>query len=78
LRADWLKINEEVACRKTVYCNNINKLRGLGKCLYKARRKWESKISKQEGRMEDDGGGDTITTVDYLHAWLLSDSCNQM
>jgi hypothetical protein len=55
LRADWLKINEEVACRKTVYCNNINKLRGLGKCLYRARCKWESKISKQEGRMEDDG-----------------------
>jgi hypothetical protein len=29
LSAEWLKINEEVAYRKTAGCNSINKLKGL-------------------------------------------------
>jgi hypothetical protein len=49
LMAEWLKVNVEVAYRKIVGCNNVNKLRGFGKYLYGVRCKWENEISNNEG-----------------------------
>jgi hypothetical protein len=36
-------------------CNNITKLRGVGKFVYRIRCKWENGINNQESRAEDEG-----------------------
>jgi hypothetical protein len=36
LSAEWLKISEEVAYKKIIGCNNVNKLRHLGMYLHRA------------------------------------------
>jgi hypothetical protein len=37
LSAERLKISEEVAYKKIIECNTVNKLRGLGMYLYRVR-----------------------------------------
>jgi hypothetical protein len=55
---EWVKINEEVAYKKTIECSNVNKLRGLGKYLYRVRCLWEKEIGRPTlGEIKEDGGG---------------------
>jgi hypothetical protein len=51
LGAEWLKISEEVACKKIKGCSNVNKLRGLG--MYRVRCKWEK---EREWKTIGEGG----------------------
>jgi hypothetical protein len=44
VNSKWLNINEDLAYRKIIICTNVNKIRSLGKYLFKAKCKWENKV----------------------------------
>jgi hypothetical protein len=57
LSAEWLKINKELAYKKIIAGNNVNKLRGLKMYFYRVKCRWENDICNQGKRMEDDWCG---------------------
>jgi hypothetical protein len=57
LSAEWLKINKELAYKKIIECNNVNKLRDLRMYFYRGNCRWENVICNQGKRMEDDWCG---------------------
>jgi hypothetical protein len=48
----WLSINWDKAYKKIISCKNFTELKTTGKCLFKAKCKWETKVWR--------GGGDQI------------------
>jgi hypothetical protein len=44
VNSNWLNINEDLAYRKIISCKNVNKIKSLGKYLFKTKCKWENKI----------------------------------
>jgi hypothetical protein len=42
--SNWLDINEDLAYRKIISCTNVNKIKSLGKYLFKTKCKWENKV----------------------------------
>jgi hypothetical protein len=42
--SSWLNINEDLAYRKIISCTNVNKIKSLGKYLFKSKFKWEKKV----------------------------------
>jgi hypothetical protein len=42
--SNWLSINEDLAYRKIISCTNANKIKSLGKYLFKTKCKWKNKI----------------------------------
>jgi hypothetical protein len=68
---EWVKINEEVAYKKTIECSNVNKLRGLGMYLYRVRCLWEKERPNLGERIEDGGGGGIVTTVGLFRICII-------
>jgi hypothetical protein len=44
VNSNWLNIKEDLAYRKIVSCTNVNKIKPLGKYLFKTKCKWENKV----------------------------------
>jgi hypothetical protein len=40
----WLNINEDLGYRKIISSTNVNKIKSLGKYLFKTKCKWENKF----------------------------------
>jgi hypothetical protein len=40
----WLNINEDIAYRKIIICNNVTKLKVIGNYLFKTKCKWETEV----------------------------------
>jgi hypothetical protein len=44
VNSNWLNINENLAYKKIISCINVNRIKALGKCLFKTKCKWEKKV----------------------------------
>jgi hypothetical protein len=44
VNSNWLNINEALAYKKITSRNNANRMKALGKCLFKTKCKWENKV----------------------------------
>jgi hypothetical protein len=44
VNSNWPSINEDLVYKKIVGCTNVNKIKLLGKYLFKVKCKWESKV----------------------------------
>jgi hypothetical protein len=44
VNSNWLNIKEDLAYRKLISCTNVNKIKSLGKYLFKTKCKWENKV----------------------------------
>jgi hypothetical protein len=44
VNSNWLNINEDLAYKKTISCINVNRVKALGKYLFKTKCKWENKV----------------------------------
>jgi hypothetical protein len=44
INSNWLNINEDVAYKKITSCNNVNRMKALGKYILKTKCKWENKV----------------------------------
>jgi hypothetical protein len=44
VHSNWLNINEDLAYKKIISCNNASRLKAIGKYLFKTKCKWESKV----------------------------------
>jgi HKD family nuclease len=44
VNSNWLNINQELAYRKIISCTNVNKIKSLGKYLFKTKCKRENKV----------------------------------
>jgi hypothetical protein len=44
VNSNWLNINEDLACRKIISCANVNKIKSLGKYLFKTKCKGEKEF----------------------------------
>jgi hypothetical protein len=44
VNSNWLNINEDLAYRKIISCRDVNKIKSLGKYLFKIKCKWENKV----------------------------------
>jgi hypothetical protein len=42
--SNWLNINEDLAYKKIISCNNASRLKAIGKYLFKTKCKWENKV----------------------------------
>jgi hypothetical protein len=53
---NWPNINEDLVYNKIICCTNVNRIKLLGKYLFKVKRKWKNKVR----------GGLKPTPKDYL------------
>jgi hypothetical protein len=44
LSRKWLRLNELIALKKIISCNNSIELRNIGSCLYKIKCEWDNRI----------------------------------
>jgi hypothetical protein len=44
VNSNWLNINEDLAYKKIISCINVNRIKSLGKYLFKTKCKWENKV----------------------------------
>jgi hypothetical protein len=44
VHSNWLNINEDLAYKKIISCNNATRLKAIGKYLFKTKCKWENKV----------------------------------
>jgi hypothetical protein len=44
VNSKWLNRNEDLAHRKIISCTNVNKIKSLGKYLFKTKCNWENKV----------------------------------
>jgi hypothetical protein len=44
VNSKWLNINEDLAYSEIISCTNLNKIKFLGKYLFRTKCKWEDKV----------------------------------
>jgi hypothetical protein len=44
INSNWLNINEDLAYKNIISCINVNRIKALGKYLFKTKFKWENKV----------------------------------
>jgi hypothetical protein len=44
VNSNWLIINEDLPYRKIISCTIVNKIKSLGKYIFKTKCKWENKV----------------------------------
>jgi hypothetical protein len=44
VNSNWLNINEDLVYKKIISCINVNRIKALGKYLFKTKCKWEKKV----------------------------------
>jgi hypothetical protein len=42
--SNWPNINDDLVCKKIICCTNVNRIKHLGKYLFKVKCKWENKV----------------------------------
>jgi hypothetical protein len=44
VNSNWPNINEDLAYKKIIGCTNVNRIKVLGKYLFKVKCKWKNKV----------------------------------
>jgi hypothetical protein len=44
VNSNWLNMNDDLAYKKITSCINVNRMKVLGKYLFKTKCKWENKV----------------------------------
>jgi hypothetical protein len=47
VNSNWLNMNEDLAYKKIIICINVNRIKDLGKYLFKTKFKWENRVRER-------------------------------